>query len=506
MNSQKLIAELKSFFEKSKVDQIRQCQVEVHEIESSFAELPRSEMSVSELISLKYKMQHWRKKALSLVMGFLKTTKSSGDKNSAIALLIGLNLLPSEQDCATIIELGRADADLKDKVNQFCCHYSLHQALRELNPRILEDQLLLAGPAARLPIIANTPSKCTYDKWSEMIEFSDYFYKGEGIVYRGINFLPGDVILCNVNRDGNGIYTFLSEPKGYAYHVGVFAVISKGERKIPAVIEAYKLGVRAVPLSTFLSAQFNSYIEVFRQREVPVGFYEKLNRHAAQIEKATKGYNFDTEDADRSYLACTTVANHLFQLAGARQISTKSHYTTHPQVLRSMRTVGIELHEFFSPSDFVVDAAMKYIGSIDNNHLYKNLSRELTERFFFKLLTYSEIQISQLPFVVTVGKFSVNQIRAGTVLGKLIGFFAGFTQENLPKGPTTLLSVIEVYEKMMKYCARTVCPKLEMLMDDRKPVDVDQLMDETDVDKLLFDASEKTRKTLKVVHRFTDFS
>ena len=69
--------------------------------------------------------------------------------------------------------------------------------------------------------------------------------------YRGVEFTPGDVLLANVNLDGNGVYTTLSDPKSFSSHSAFFAVLKHDGRRFPVVVETYEKGLRPVPLSVF---------------------------------------------------------------------------------------------------------------------------------------------------------------------------------------------------------------------------------------------------------------
>jgi len=480
---------------------------QVEEIQESFRSLERHRYSPERLVSLKFSMMHWRESALGAAMRILDSKPSAISAESAFDALSRLELKPDACTIERLVKLaleiltrtgGEPAKSLLKSAAAYFAKLGEHEALQAIMPAPDGQLMALAGPQTRLKIIANAPSRHSTAVWSAMDDLTRHEFKGEGVVYRGTQLLPGDIFICNVNRDGNGMFTFLAEPRSYAYHLGVFAIIDIDGKKFPVVMEAYKLGVRPVPLCVFLSPRFNSYAELYRLKEKSDGFHDKINLAAAQAEKAVKGYNFDTEDPDRSYLACTTLAHYFFEHAGVKPVSTKSRYSRDPGIQKNLKITNINYDAFLGLTDFVIDARLKYLGAFDNAHLDRNIARELCERHFFDLLSKHELRFSKMPFFVTLGRVGIPLIRRGGWLGRLAGKSTGFTPENLPRGPTKIMAAIEVYEHMIALAARRLAPQIRNNLASQQaaaPFDIDRLCSDPSINEILQQLLKPLRAT-----------
>lgn len=492
MDIKALINRLQPFFNDREILKTANLESAIQQIEKDFISLPRNKYSCIELVDLKFKMQHWRKKIVSLVSSSLDENPSTNELLNILAILTATSIRPDttfSQKLFGVVLKQKASPKVTNAAALYFANINEHQFLKTISPNVAGDILRIAGPSRELSLIANAPSKFTFDKWSQDEEFTKYRFISingkSGVRYRGVDLLPGDVLLCNVNRNGNGVYTFLCEPRSYAYHLGVFAIIDHETGPLPAIIEAYKLGVRAIPLSSFFTPKFNSYVEICRLKNQPTDFGTKINAYAAIIENEVRGYNFDTEDPDRRYLACTTVASLMFEKAGVAPISTKSGYTQNQKVQRSLRNVDFVLPAFLSLSDFLVDERMEVVGVIDNGHFDLSLARELCERHFVKSLQRMEMSVSKLPPMVAISRFAIRAIRSGSLLGRIIGFFAGFTPSNLPKGPEKVLAVIEFYEHQLKAAVKSFAPVLLTLWKQDELINVQVLVEDSRINSSL---------------------
>ncbi|OFZ20443.1 MAG: hypothetical protein A2X94_10530 [Bdellovibrionales bacterium GWB1_55_8] len=490
-----LVRKLRFTLTKTDIENVEVFHDEVREIQQEFRNLPRTLSETERLISLKFQMQHWRRKALDLTLEFLmKTTDTSGQVRYAIQTLQELALKPSPQVLARWLEKvsNSRNKELIELTANYLATIGEPELLRQLY--LYDDSnpaaalLCLAGPRRKLPILANAPSRCSFKTWSADPEFSNYAIDDQGTHYRGLVFRPGDILVANVDRDGNGVYTALQAPRSYGFHLGFFAVLNVNGRPIPSVLESYKLGVRAVPLSTFLAPRFSSYVEVCRLRDLPKHMQEKINLRAARMPMEVKGYNFDTEDPDRSFLACTAVANRLFELAGIQPIATKSRYSDDPQVRKNMDFFDFGADAFLSLTDFIVDPRLQIIGAVDNGHFHRNIARDLCERRFFEIFRRGDIDAGALPWMYSLNRFGVRQMRSGSMLGRLIGLPYMLTPDNLPRGPEKVLAIIEIYEHLVEVAVRRVDRKIQTLWDNTQLVDIDQLASDPAVVDLLEEA------------------
>jgi len=309
----------------------------------------------------------------------------------------------------------------------------------------LDDE---SGPDINIDIVANRGSSWPYAKWREVIRFSRYTWEGEGVRYRGVSFRPGDVLLANVNVDGNGVYTSLSEPRSFSSHSGFFAILEDKGRRIPVVVETYEKGVRPVPLSIFLGPKFCSYVEIYRHRDYSTGHAEGINESAAEIIENVRAYNFNSEDTDPLYMSCTAVGRSMHQVAGfepAQRISSLSH----PVVQQNLARIGYSFFEYFGPVDFLLNECFQIVGLVDNNQVERLLAREIIDQEFRRIFMTRSLDPSGFPFPYKLNLWGLSHMRRDTRIGKMIGRLEGFTSETLPKGPDELLAVILLAEKQI---------------------------------------------------------
>ena len=477
----------------SEIAKIEQLRSEVEAIQRAFRSLPRQGCNVEQLVNLKFQMQHWRQRLLNLVLKYLESRQVPRNPEARVAayeILALLEIKPAPQDLSRIRRLVELETDssVAAAARLFAIwgdHGLLALVRAQIEPSLAAELVKLAGPSRELPIFGNVPSRCTYERWSKMPDCAEYAFEGEGVHYRGIHFLPGDFLITNVNRDGNGVYTAVVEPRSYGYHMGVFAILQENGRRLPAVLETYKLGVRAVPLHSFVAPKFSSFVEVCRLKSPPEGFYARMNEKAAGMPSAIKGYCFDTEDPDRSYISCTTVATHLSELAGGPTIRAKSRYIQEPRVQKNLETFDLVQPAFLGMADYLIDERVESVGVIDNGQFQRNVTRELLERQFVRIFRNFELDLSLLPVMFALNRFGVRHMRAGTWLGKLIGVPYGLNKENLPKGPEKVLAVIEIYEHIIAAAVKKADARLALLWDSSKLIDIDALERDHEIESLL---------------------
>jgi hypothetical protein len=261
-----------------------------------------------------------------------------------------------------------------------------------------------AGPGVDLDIKVNRSSPWSFEKWRQRSVFGEYEIAEDAVRYRGLELRSGDVLLTNANLDGNGLYTALADPKSFCSHSALFVTLEHGGQRFPAVLETYEKGLRAVPLNVFLSPRFSAYTEVYRPRRLEAGHSARIEKLAPEYVARVKGYNFDTEDPDREYLSCTSVARILHRDAGLDWIETKS-VPAHPQVQANLARLGYELFRFFAPVDYLLDPSLECVGWIDNNQLDRLLTRELVETQFRALFAAHVIEPGRFPFMY---RFSIS--------------------------------------------------------------------------------------------------
>ena len=305
----------------------------------------------------------------------------------------------------------------------------------------------LAGPARVLPVQANSRSRWPFSRWCDDPQFSEYLFENNKVLYRGIEFMPGDVLLTNTNRDGNGIYIINGIPAGHFPHSGFYALLSHQGRQIPCVMETYEFGVRAVPLNTFLHPRFSSYVEVHRHRDISAEHDAAINACARFLMENTKGYNFDTEDPNRDYVSCTTIGQFMFQDAGLKPITRRSR--SDPEIAKNLAKVGYNSERMLYPIDYARDPIMRCVGWVDNHHGNRLLARWFVERELSRQLATRDLDTGAVPLHSKLNRWAIRQVRAQTMLAKPLEAITGFDQYSLPKGPDALLAIITVLEKAL---------------------------------------------------------
>jgi len=427
---------------------------DVDAVQAAYRNLNRPTYSADELVNFKFQMQQWRTQSAERLLDAEPTLNS-------IAALQGLSFAPPPERLLQLAEkvVGLSIPALTERAAEYFATLAAHEPLERIGKSSDPRWSRLAGPRVKLPIIANAPAFLWPTKrWSKNPEFSRYEFEGTGVRYRGLVLQPGDVLASTVNLDGNGMYTALSVPRGIAYHLGAVAIVEFEGRPTPVVLETYKLGVRMVPLSTFLSREFNSFVDIYRLKSPKPGFRERINSAALNLVEKTKGYNFDTEDPDRDFLACTMVPSHLFELAGEEKIASKSAYPTHPTAVRNLVIFELVLPAFLAATDYVMDPRLECVGAVDNAHFVRNVAREICELAFVEVFKSGVVQPRRLPWLYHLNCFGIRQMKAGNFFGTLIGMPYGFTAENFCKGPTPTMAIIEIYEQLMVQIVRKCEP------------------------------------------------
>jgi len=332
------------------------------------------------------------------------------------------------------------------------------QGQRDASATHLHD---LAGPDLDLKIEVNRDSRWTFARWSEQQAFADYLFEADGVRYRGLLLRPGDLILPNVNLDGNFVYSALSDPKGFCPHSAVFVILQARGRRWPAVIETYEKGLRAVPLCVFLNARYSSYAEIYRHRDLDGASVAHVSDVAHAALDVARGYNFNTLDDDRAYVCCTQVARQLYQDLGLPV----------PEAFGAIVDAGVRdtmtrldyphLDVFFTPVDFVRSELFSLVGWVDNGQPAKLVARELVEQRFRDRFSRGSLDPARLPLMVRLTHFAIRQVRARTLLAPLISAVTGFDHITLPKGPDRILAIVEPLQVELARAVRGILPDVE---------------------------------------------
>jgi len=345
------------------------------------------------------------------------------------------------------------DKELEHELIKLLALQGQHDAIRYVaKGRDRSEAIKIAGPSKTMHMVANFSCGEPFSRWSKRIAYKSYFYEGSGVYYRGIYFKPGDIVLSNVNLDGNGVYTAMGTPHNLFYHAAIFGMVNG----VPAVAESYEKGVRLVPLSEFLTPLFSSYIEVIRLNSYEEGeaqFATKINNAMSTIEQDVVGYNFDTEDEDRRYLACTRIPSFVYEKAGYKPFEARSTFSG--RMRENLSAFGFTYGKYLAPLDLLTDPQFHVIGVIDNNHYAKSITRELCERGMRRMFEHRIVSQAKFPLSFKIDAFFASKIQRGTPLGHAIGIFLSHSPKNIPKGNPLTLAAVGKLCQMMSQIVRT---------------------------------------------------
>ncbi len=417
------------------------------EINNRYLNLDRSQLPRPEMNELKFNLQFLKKSILQYSKTIIKNKKLCEILNDLIKLYIELDVYIEDKILEKIqIHIQGCEKDTHDLLFvELLVRQNRSQMLEVFKDgKYFAEYKKAVGPYKDIKIVANKTSKIVYEKWSKISNFKNYEYRDDGVIFRGKYIQEGDVILSNVNIWGNGVYTAVANEKDCAYHMGVFCIIRDNDKRIPVVIEAYEKGARPVPLKIFLSKRFCSYCEIYRMKDIEKKQMHNLGKVALEMCREVKGYNFDTEDVDREYLACTMVPTALYERAGIDPIKSKSSYFNDPKIKRNLEAIGQDYSKFFVLADYAQDKRMKCVGVIDNDEFIRNITSEMLERRFKTMFLERQVVCSKLPLEYQINYWGIGQLRNKTMVGKVITLIFGFDSVSLPKGDDRTLAVVEV--------------------------------------------------------------
>jgi len=429
---------IKQLLSQSAVDKLldpQDCLEWVQGINAAYIKLRRPGIEAEEIVDLKLSTVFWRSRLLDRLLSS-RPSWMAEQQETTLQILKSLHIILSAEQLqmlANILEPALL-AQLK-------------AAQGKATPGFPELDVE-SGPGVELNIVANRGFSTPYEKWRDNDLFSRYEFEGDGVHYRGVFYRPGDVLLANVNLDGNGVYTALSEPRGFSSHSAFLAILEHDGKRFPVVIETFEKGVRPVPLSVFLGPKFCSYIEVYRHIDYLEETASRINHAAAEMINGVLGYNFDTEDQDTSYVSCTTVGRFMHNAAGLKPAETISRLG-HPQVQANLASLGYNWFEYFGPVDFLLNQCFECVGFTDNNQPERMLAREITDREFKRQFMTYELNSDNFPFPYKINRWGLGHMRRQTLPGRLIAWLEGFTAETLPKGPDDLMAAIVPIEKQL---------------------------------------------------------
>ena len=453
--------------------------VAVEAVVRRFVDLPRNEISRSDLFEIKFRYQHWRHAVYDRVINAALEAATPTALQEQIKVLIALSPSVQIHDLKTIYENAlpwAESSEFRTMIESFV-ELVMRQGDTRITREVFNGQISsldseaassnLDGPGKRIRIPPSYKSAWPFERWSKHEEFSLYARGPEGVVYRGIEFVPGDILIVNLQNPSEGLFTVVLEGRNYSPHMAIFVEVETEIGSFPAVYEIHQVGVRLVPLHIFLSDLVSSYVEVFRHKDAPSDWKDRLNTASLDILSNEQGFNLFADDEHRDgdhYLTCVTAVQHLVESSGVLP-SYPAPNDVSPGTLVNMKPLGFEATEYHSPTDFLTWDQLALIGIIDNGGYTDDIARQLVNELLSE-------RMDELPLRLDGGAYRIFRWASGLVLRQvpvaapLLRATFGYSKENFPMGTKELLAFMELVQMDINKPVGNLKPVLNELLSE----------------------------------------
>ncbi len=328
-------------------------------------------------------------------------------------------------------------------------------------------------------------SRLRFKKWSTDQRFYDYTYHERGVNFRGLNLESGDILMVSPTLESGGLFTVFSSPDSFSAHLAIFVMLKVGTRFLPAVIEIHEHGVRSLPLSHYCDPCFSTYIEVMRDPLVSTKPLEDISKVSFELIAECQGYSFQTDDRDEKHFTCTRLATELWRRLALSSIAAKSSFD-----IQSFRTnldhLEFKFKKILEPNDFLVDENFIFVGLIDNQQLYFEVTGRISINAYLHLFSSFELDLKKLGPILKIFLFCTEKIQEGRLLGRFIASLFGYSFSNFPRGSKELLSYFYFTDKKITKLAQKIIYDLHRLLRQRLFLfDLKNFEDSEDVQSLL---------------------
>ncbi len=303
------------------------------------------------------------------------------------------------------------------------------------------------------------------ETWSQREEFAREGYPSrEGrLVYRGIEYEPGDLLLTNQASDSDGLFSTLLEEQINFSHVALFAILPYRGREYPAVIEMNEYGVRAVPLKAFLSKRFNTYVEVFRKRDPwASGAPGRLAAVALEMIDENHAFDIHMDPEQNYYLNCARTVAEIYRRAGDLLIEGQSRYSD--RTLPNLQILGIEKSagmRLLMPDDFIRDPRFGIVGVVENRCFLDLFCRALTRERIQEIWRTEILDPANFPLRYRLNALVVRAIQNATWYSSLCVWLTGLPRAQFPSGPEVFLSLAPIGNQRMEATAQRLRQDLQ---------------------------------------------
>ncbi|MBX3040431.1 MAG: hypothetical protein KF789_06950 [Bdellovibrionaceae bacterium] len=304
-----------------------------------------------------------------------------------------------------------------------------------------------------------------FEDWSKESVYSQESYQptAEGVIYRQVEFLPGDVFLCNRTDDSDGIFTTLVEGEQSFAHAAIFAMLEKDGCRYPAAVEIHHEGVRAVPLNVYLSDRFNSYVETYRHEALTTELRNRINAESLRILGETHGFSIYMEENQEHYLSCAMTVSLIFARAGVGSIAGKSRYSlkTEPN-LKVLGVSSCANRDLLMPDDFAKNPNFVLAGAVDNGRFFEVTGRMLARERIRSYWQTRRMRRRRFPMSFPVAWLLLRSVQWRIPrLSPMAANLIGFTVDNFPSGPATFIALTPLAEERMKKASVRIAEALK---------------------------------------------
>jgi hypothetical protein len=309
-------------------------------------------------------------------------------------------------------------------------------------------------------------SAIKFKDWSFQKEFFDYSFCPRGVLYRGLEFISGDLLMVSPALESGGLFTVFSEPDSFSAHLAIFVMLDKQGTYLPSVLEIHEHGVRALPLCHYLSPEFSTYVEVIRDPQMEKAPLEKISEISFRLIDECQGYSFQTDDRDHKHFTCTRLATELRQRLGLPKVEAKSTFTIQ-SYRRNLDHLEFKFKTILEPNDFLVTEGFEFVGVVDNQLLHFEVLSRISINAYLKLFASESLSLNKLGLLMKLFLFCTENIQQKNRLGKILATVFGYSLENFPQGSKELLSYFYFTDKKITKLAKKLNKKVYHLL--RRP-------------------------------------
>ncbi|MCB0403493.1 MAG: hypothetical protein KDD51_01815 [Bdellovibrionales bacterium] len=346
---------------------------------------------------VKYMKSHWR---YWMVDRLVKHAKPSTLGAVATTLdKLRYNLSPKYMDqLLSVYEATEVDAQTEETLAKVIATHGdpirSHFYLSKIQTPLTRQRAdKLAGPDRPLNISPMDPSvQWQHTGWlgQDSQSLDEYEHEDGRVTIRGVSFQAGDVVVIDHNKFEDGLNIAMSIPRSQATHSGVVVFVHHDGKVYPAVFEI-NVGLRLVPLQTYVSPAFSSHVEVLRsdrRKQASEDEEKQLSDLALRMLDRQMGYDFNAIPVPKGgydemlkkgqlCVMCSSLVDVVEKSCGVDHEIPMSLVA--PGVVPNLHAVGLEKLAkqrcYLSPTDLLLTKSLRHVGTIDNGFL-SNVLRE----------------------------------------------------------------------------------------------------------------------------------